>query len=80
MPAMLCIHGYDVQMETCPDCPGLGGVQLSGQSARAQLAKLRALVAEQAEDPALWFRSRTAPEAYLQAALRRLHAAIEEGA
>ena len=37
----------------------------------------RALVAQQAEDEALWFQAETAPEAYLQAALRKLHAAVE---
>lgn len=36
-----------------------------------------AVVLEQAEDEGLWFMAKTAPEAYLQAALRRLHAAIE---
>jgi hypothetical protein len=34
----------------------------------------------QAEDEGLWFVAQTAPEAYLQAALRRLHAAIERKA
>jgi hypothetical protein len=37
-----------------------------------------ALVNEQAEDDGLWFVARTAPEAYLQQELRRLHAALEE--
>ncbi len=41
------------------------------------LHHLRALVAEQAEDFGLWFIARTAPEAYLQQELRRLHAEIE---
>lgn len=36
-----------------------------------------ALVNEQAEDEGLWFMAETAPEAYLQQELRRLHAAIE---
>lgn len=36
-----------------------------------------AIVAEQAEDEGLWFIARTAPEAYLQQELRRLHAALE---
>jgi hypothetical protein len=40
--------------------------------------RLRALVNSQAEDAGLWFEARTAPEAYLQQELRRLHAAIEE--
>lgn len=35
------------------------------------------LVADQANDPGLWFVPQTASEAYLQQALRRLHAAIE---
>lgn len=35
-------------------------------------------VAKQAEDEGLWLVARTAPEAYLQKELRRLHAAIEE--
>ena len=38
---------------------------------------IRALVDEQAEDDGLWFHARTAPEAYLQQELRRLHEAIE---
>ena len=36
------------------------------------------VVLEQAEDEALWFRAQTAPEAYLQAALRRLHQVVED--
>jgi len=39
--------------------------------------KLQQLVDEQAEDEGLWFNAETAPEAYLQRALRRLHAKIE---
>lgn len=44
---------------------------------RATNAKLRAVVDEQADDGGLWFVPETAPEDYLQRALRRLHAAIE---
>lgn len=36
-----------------------------------------ALVEQQANDVALWFRTKRAPEAYLQRALRALHAALE---
>lgn len=39
--------------------------------------EIRAIVDRQAEDDGLWFQAQTAPEAYLQAALRVLHAAIE---
>lgn len=42
-----------------------------------ELAKLRQMVAQQAEDEGLWFNAATAPEAYLQQELRRLHAAVE---
>ena len=38
---------------------------------------LTTLVRAQAEDEGLWFQAATAPEAYLQDALRRLHHAIE---
>lgn len=38
---------------------------------------LQELVDRQAEDNGLWFQAETAPEAYLQAALRELHAAVE---
>lgn len=36
-----------------------------------------ALVQRQAEDEGLWFEATTAPEAYLQQELRKLHAAVE---
>jgi hypothetical protein len=39
--------------------------------------KAKALAAKQAEDLALWFPATTATEAYLQAALRVLAAAVE---
>ena len=43
----------------------------------ARLEALQALVDEQAEDAGLWCHAETATEKYIQAALRRLHAAIE---
>ncbi len=42
-----------------------------------RLAAARRIVDEQAKDEGLWFNARTAPEAYLQQELRRLHAAVE---
>ena len=39
--------------------------------------ELRAVVDRQAEDDGLWFTAQTAPEAYLQQELRKLHAEIE---
>lgn len=43
-----------------------------------QVEALRKLVGKQAEDEGLWFVAQTAPEAYLQQELRKLHAAIEQ--
>jgi hypothetical protein len=42
-----------------------------------QPAEAAQVVREQAEDEGLWFDACTAPEAYLQQELRRLHAAVE---
>jgi hypothetical protein len=42
-----------------------------------QPAEALRLVRTQAEDEGLWFDAQTAPEAYLQQELRRLHAAVE---
>ena len=39
--------------------------------------ELQKIVDEQAEDQGLWFTAQSAPEGYLQEALRRLHKAIE---
>jgi hypothetical protein len=41
------------------------------------IGSLRTIVNQQSEDDGLWFRTRTAPEAYLQQELRKLHFAIE---
>ncbi len=41
------------------------------------LKAIRIVVDKQANDEGLWFIARTAPEAYLQQALRKLHRAIE---
>lgn len=43
-----------------------------------KLEDLKILMNEQAEDEGLWFVAQTAPEAYLQHHLRRLHDAIEK--
>lgn len=44
---------------------------------KRQLAEARKLTAGQANDDGLWFDAKHASEAYLQKALRKLHAAIE---
>jgi hypothetical protein len=40
-------------------------------------AAIKALVERQASDDGLWFHAETCAEAYVQAALRQLHAVIE---
>lgn len=47
---------------------------------RADHQRVTDLVNAQAEDDGLWFNAKTAPEAYLQQELRRLHAACESRA
>ena len=69
-------HRYDLQ-DNCPPCETIRRVQKYVGELRHQLAVIRATVDEQAEDEALWFDAETISEAYLQAALRRLHEAIE---
>lgn len=45
--------------------------------AASRVERVARLVAQQAEDEGLWFEAQTAPEAYLQQELRKLHAAVE---
>ena len=42
-----------------------------------RMNEVEELVVTQAEDEGLWFEAATAPEAYLQEALRKLHRLIE---
>lgn len=42
-----------------------------------RMSEVEELVVTQAEDEGLWFEAETAPEAYLQEALRKLHRLIE---
>lgn len=44
---------------------------------KEHLEKIQAFVDKQAEDECLWFDAETAPEAYLQQELRKLHRLIE---
>ena len=43
----------------------------------ALMKQLRTITDRQAEDEGLWFEAVTAPEAYLQQELRKLHSAVE---
>lgn len=59
------------------DGPSVQELQRKVTRLELKLEGLRNLTAKQAEDDGLWFDAGTAPEAYLQQELRRLHAAIE---
>ena len=48
-------------------------------TAEERLEMIQKAVDTQAEDEALWFENISAPEAYLQQALRDLHKVIEHG-
>ena len=62
------------------DYEGMRRFQGRAIAAESNLRDLRQLVDRQAEDEGLWFVATTAPEAYLQQELRKLHAAIEGSA
>lgn len=62
----------------CGELLGNGYICIRPAGDHNHTTDLRAIVDEQANDEGLWFEAQTAPEAYLQAALRRLHAAVEE--
>lgn len=53
------------------------GLRAEIERLRMKDARLKAIVAEQAEDHSLWFMVRFISENHLQHALRRLHAEIE---
>ena len=58
--------------------PAVWGYSEPNREERAMPENPRHVVNEQADDDGLWFVAATAPEAYLQAALRRLHRAVEQ--
>lgn len=73
--------GEIVPRPDCVGCGGLGYVDTSRGPVECgcidNAEHPSTLVNEQAEDDGLWFVATTAPEAYLQQELRRLHAAVE---
>jgi len=69
------LEGMDFKF--CPGClNGLCGL-VDEVSEPCTCGAAREIVEEQAEDPRLWFHAETAPEDYVQQALRKLHAAVE---
>ena len=54
------------------------GQWLCGTCCATYLRIARLVVAKQAADEGLWFHAETAPEAYLQEALRKLHLAVSK--
>ena len=64
---------YDTNIDGRPDVVRL----YVGKWLTEHVRELLALVNKQAEDEGLWFAASYTTEAYLQSALRELHAAIE---
>ena len=58
-------------------CTTSFGIGVAYGSRNVNEAAIKAVVGEQADDDGLWFHAETAAEAYVQQALRRLHAVIE---
>ena len=54
--------------------------QQRGELALKTIKRIQKVVAEQAKDEGLWFWACSAPEGYLQKALRKLHRIIEAAA
>ena len=74
-------------MSRCDSCGAAEGVvylfnvegdRLCGTCCATFLRIARLVVAKQAVDEGLWFHAETAPEAYLQEALRKLHLAVSK--
>jgi len=68
----------DEELAVCDQAVGrLDDVRAALAAMTASLDDVRAVVNEQADDPALWLIQPTITEEYLQRALRRLHAVID---
>ena len=55
----------------------LDAMEAERDDVTAQLSDVQSLIDRQAKDDGLWFKAATAPEAYLQQELRKLHDTIE---
>lgn len=73
--AAISDKGFAVMLADYKRSIDFGRETLATLPARAK--GMAEVVEEQANDPGLWFVAKTAPEAYLQQALRRLHEIIE---
>ena len=65
--------GHELSREDYLDMTALAYAAQWGK----QIDVLRNIASLQAKDAGLWFRAETAPEAYLQRTLRKLHGIIE---
>ncbi len=74
--ALIAAAVDSVRYTVCPVCADVG-VPSPAVDYRKALEEALKVVADQAEDEVLWFQAETAPEAFLQIALRRLHHAVE---
>ncbi len=75
-PNCKCPNGPWIDIDTGVEWLLADHVRLTAECERLKAAERMSL--DQAEDPGLWFNAHNAAEAYLQTALRSLHAVIEE--
>ena len=72
-----CACVFDDSGKVLRECWYHSELRKRADAANARLKRIQSVVETQAEDEALWFVAQTAPEGYLQAQLRVLHASIE---
>ncbi len=82
-PAFHSAVDQDLRRERDEALAALGAAQAEVEKLRrfrhidSLIMTARLMIEEQAEDEGLWLMAETAPEEYLQKALRRLHTVIE---
>jgi gentisate 1,2-dioxygenase len=67
-----------VAAQVAPQASEVRPLLIAYQEIQDKLKRIQAFVNQQAEEEGLWFEAETAPEAYLQEALRELYRVIED--
>ena len=75
--SMLLVRNNVLSAENAEANLRIAELEQENQRLKALLKHIRTITDKQAEDEGLWFAAVTAPEAYLQQELRKLHSAIE---
>jgi hypothetical protein len=77
-PATLAANLKDALLADLSAAAAEHDARIRREAVEAERTQLMAIVNAQAEDEGLWFVAQTMPEGYLQEALRKIHAAIED--